>query len=78
MKQQKTADELKRLFSEALRRRPECDGLIVGDVRAIDIAGAPTWEAECHPAPGNKISPDCKRVMISAMHSLQQYYDLAG
>jgi hypothetical protein len=77
-KSSKTADQLRAALSKALRAHPECEGIVVVELKPLGTQSGPAnWDAEFAAAPGANISSDCKRILIGAKHSVQKRFDLA-
>jgi hypothetical protein len=75
----KTADELAATLIKALHAHPECHGVQVSKLMPLPNAqvGFANWDAEFAAKPGTTMSPDCKRVALSAKHGVQKHFDLA-
>jgi hypothetical protein len=74
--EKKSKDELINLLTQALRRHPECEDVVIEDISKTTGGGALTWEAELVAAPGKQMSSHCKRIALTAIHDFQIRFDL--
>ena len=76
----KTAAELLAALNRALRAHRECEGIQVSKLMPLSNAqdGLANWDAEFAAEPGTTMSAECRRIALSAKHSVQKHFDLAG
>ena len=76
----KTADELAAALIKALHAHPECQDIQVSKLVPLPNVqvGFANWDAEFAAKPGTTMSPDCKRVALSAKQGVQNPFELAG
>jgi hypothetical protein len=73
----KTATELEAALAKALQAHPECEGIKVAKLKQLENnQGLANWDAEFEADPGVTITPECKRIFLSAKQGVQKRFDL--
>lgn len=75
----KTSRELEAALTKAFQAHPECRGIRLVKLTRLDQnQGLANWDAEFATEPGVTMSPECKRVLLSAKFGVQKHFDLAN
>jgi hypothetical protein len=73
-----TQQELLQALTKALRTHPECERIDLARLQFVGNQGPANWDVEFEAKDGAAISSECRRVLLSVKHSVQQRFNLIG